>query len=140
MIFLLFVVCCWHLIGRWLDRRKAVKERLKPEVITIWSIIRRLTLFGFGVFTLLFSLHEYPSHFAVVIERALLQTWAVFLIGVPFSGLALRLLKRGGQEQPKAPGSRARRSFGNFRLFVVVLGAFAALLILGVVSGPTVPK
>lgn len=138
--FLLCVAGCWYLIGRLLDRRAAGEEQLKTGSLRNWRGIWQLLVLAFGVFTLLASLHIPIRSFIDTIEKALVQTWAAFLIGVPVSGLAHRLLKRGGHEQPTVPGRRARRPFSNFRLFVITMGVLAALLVLGVLTGPTIPK
>lgn len=140
VVFLLWVAACWFLVGWWLDRRAAGKDGLKPELTSNWSMVCQVILIAFGMFTLLFSSQEYPSQFVVIVERALLQTWGVSLIGVPVLAFARRSLGPSGHGQSGALGRPARQPLSNFRLFIIVLGVFAALLVLGVVSGPTVPK
>lgn len=138
--FLLCVAVCWYLIGRRLETRASGKVELKRGGQRIWGVVSQFLILVLGVFTLLLSLHLPIRNFFFTIERALVQTWAVFLIGVPVSGLAHSLLIRSGRGQLTGPGGRARQPFSNFRLFVIVLGTFAALLMIGVLTGPAGPK
>jgi hypothetical protein len=131
---------CWYLIGGWLDRRTCRADELKSGEAGSWGLTPQPLVLALAVFTLLYSYHLHIWSSIHIIERALAQTWAVFLIGVPVSGLARRLLLHGGHERATAPGRHALRPFSNFRLFVITMGIFAALLILGLLTGPTVPK
>lgn len=139
LIFLLCVACCWYFVGRWLDRRASQEDELKSRGAETWRLTPQLLILALGVLILFYSYHVHIWSFIHTIERALVQSWAVFLIGVPASRLARRLLKLGGREQPTVQGRRAHWPFSNFRLFLIAIGVFAALLILGVLTSPAGP-
>lgn len=130
LLFMLSVAFTWSLVGHWLDNRAARERQQKPGELTPWVLACHLAPIAFGVFTLLFSFQVHSLYFAEVTERALLQTWAAFLIGVP----ALGVMRRTAQNSGTA--LRPRTHMGNFRGFMIALGLFAALLILGVVTSP----
>jgi hypothetical protein len=129
LVFLLCVAGCWYLIGRWLDGRAAGKDQLRPRRFTTRGLLFRLLLLGTGVFFLLFSFHWVISYFSETIARALLQTWAVFLIGVPGVALTRWLRQLGRREDSVEPGQRASKPLSNFRWFLIGAGLFAAFLI-----------
>ena len=132
LTFLLYVAGSWWLIGNWLDHRVAGEDQWKPESV-IWFLV-----LGFGLFAFLFSFHVRVYCFAQTMERALLQTWGVFLIGLPVLAITHRYLEHGRHEHSTEPERRTPVS--NFRMFIVVMGAFAVLLIFGVLAGPFIPK
>lgn len=138
LYFVLSVGGSWYMIGRWLDRRGTAKGQPEPMWRQLWRATWRLLVFGFGGSALLFSLYmrKRVLSFFDTIEVAMIQTWAVFLIGVPVSGLVRRLLERREDEMPSVGEPLARQQFSNFRLFVILLGVFAVLLILGVLTAP----
>lgn len=140
LVFLLCVVGSWYLIGARMDKRASVEKELKSEPSSVRGLAFQLLVLSFGVIALVFLYQLHFQAFIYNIERALVQTWAVFLIAIPASGLARRLLKRDGHEQLMVPGRGGHRPFSNFRLFIIVLGVFTVLLVLGVLTGPTGPK
>lgn len=142
LIFLLGVVVTWYLVGGWLDRRASQKRELKAGPAVSWVMTPQPLVLALGVLASLYPnfLHVLNLSFVYTIERAFVQTWAVFLIGVPVSGLARQLLIRGKHEKLMATEPAADQFFSNFRLLVIVLGVFAALLIIGVLTSPTGPK
>lgn len=142
LLFLLSVAGYWYLIGRWLDRRGTAKSQPKFRRGRVWAATWRLLVLASGLSALLYSLylHKRVLSFFDTLEIAMVQTWAVFFIGVPVSGLGRRLLMSREHEKLTEAVSPVRQPISNFRLFVMVLGVFAALLILGVLTGPTGPK
>ena len=121
--FLFFVAATWYLIGYWLDHRSVLrKAREVPGYVRPWIAGGQLAVLVFGLLILLFSLHVHTLHFVEVIERALLQTWAAFLIGVPFLGLM------GPAVQNSVSARLPFRYISNFRGFMIALGLFSALL------------
>ena len=142
LFFLVCVAGCWHSIGTWLDDRASgdEDEELKLEAFLSWRRISQLVLLVFGLFALVFA-HKFRVYdFVDVLERALIQTWAVFLLAVPLLGIARRRLGQFAHERSTQLGSQARRPLGNFGFFLTVLGTFAVLLTLGILAGPYVPR
>jgi hypothetical protein len=136
-VFFLLVVVSWYLIGRWLDFRVAgthQKESTRPIVRTLRDLFRFLIV-GLGLFFLAASFHLIPTTYVEIISRALLQTWAVLLIGVPCLGFLLRVRQwLGGANAMRDPVrvvSGAATRLSNLQCFLAALGIFAALTIAG---------
>ena len=134
LVFVLFVAGSWYLIGRWLDWRPTRRDQLELSTRSIAREIGQLSVLTLGVFTLAFSFSLHIHYFSETVERALLQTWAAFLIAVPALGIIYPAAR--GIESARRP----RRRISNSQGFIIALGVFAALLILGVLTGPHVPK
>lgn len=132
-VFLLCVAGSWCSIGYWLESRFTTGDRLKPQSIIWYAVL------VFGVITLLISFHLRVYCFAQVAQRALLQTWGVFLIGFLVLGI-IRSASDAPQEPPAETVRRKSQRLSNFRLLVVVLGVFAALLLMGLPPGPLIAK
>lgn len=138
LYFLLSVAGCWYLVGRWLDRRGSAKDPPELKWRGVWRTAWDLLVFAWGLFALLISLHLHKRvlGFFDTFEIAMIQTWAAFLIGVPAGGLVRKLLARTRREPAAGLVGRSRWSISNFRLLEIAVGVFAALLILGELTGP----
>ncbi|HEY7354582.1 MAG TPA: hypothetical protein VH596_17570 [Terriglobales bacterium] len=129
-VFFTFVALSWFFIGMWLDRRKSIEPKEKRRATLGNSVLLFLLLVS-GVFLLLFSFHLHRSSSAQIIQTALVQTWGVFLIGVPVLAFPQLL------SETKAPGNLSLeythsrfRSLSNLQWFVVAGAIFAILLAL----------
>jgi len=139
LFFLLWVAGSWWFIGNWLDRRVAGENQMNPEALIACPIFPPLAL-ALGVFTLLLSFHLHALYFIETMARALLQTWAVFLIALPAIGIIHRYLDHGRSKYSTEREGQARTPVSNFRLFVIAIGVFATLLIMGVLARPFFTK
>jgi hypothetical protein len=134
--FFSLVIASWYLIGRWLDFRVTGTPQQKPTR-PIGRILRdlfRFLIVGSGLFFLVLSFQLIPTTYTEIISRALLQTWAVLLIGVPCMGFLLRLRQWWGANALRDPGgaaSGAATRLSNLQCFLVAVGIFAALSIAG---------
>jgi len=127
---LLFVAICWYLIGHWLDGRAARREIKKLAGERIYKRLVPLSLITLGIFTFAVSLHADSACFFDTVQIALLQTWAAFLIGVPFLGFM------GPAAQNSVSARFTCRHMSNFRGFMIALGLFATLLAFWVLISP----
>jgi hypothetical protein len=87
-----------------------------------------------GVFFLLLSLHTVASSFAETIARALLQTWAVFLIASPGLAFVRQLSQKRESTNTARSSWLARwmsRASTNPQLLVMVTAVLALLVICG---------
>lgn len=134
----LWVAGLWYLIGKWFDRRAGVDDPSKPEGPLSSLILPGLVLF-FGALTLLlsfgFSRHGHVGNFIRTIQIALTQTWAVFLMGIPGVGFVRGWLERSGKRE----SSSLHKRISNFRLFEMIVGVFAVLVLLWLPPGPLFP-
>jgi len=140
---LLWVACIWHLIGNWLDHCGDVDD--PPEHTGVLSpLIIQASILAFGVLSLFYSFSRadglHISNFIQTIYIALLQTWAVFLIGIPTVGIARLFLKQVRKRWSSDFPPRPYRPISNFRLLEVIVGVFAALVLLWLPPGPLLPK
>lgn len=135
---LLLVAPFWYLIGTWLDRRSEVNFPSKPKGLLFTVVFRALVL-AFGVFALWLSFDFHRDIYYVVqsIGIALMQTWAVFLIGIPAVGIVRHFLDKQASFL-FTPSARGRIS--NFRLFELIVGVFALLVLLWLPPGPLLPQ
>jgi protein-S-isoprenylcysteine O-methyltransferase Ste14 len=94
VIFLVFVLVTWYLIGLWLDRRTSGEGELDGSRWTVPGLLLGLLLAGIGVFFALLSLYWVVSSLAEAIARTMVQTWAALLIGAPVTTLIARWVRR----------------------------------------------
>jgi hypothetical protein len=139
LFFLLCVAACWYIMGSELDSRAAGEEELHLVGSTIWTTAAQLLMLAFGIFTLFAARHLHVFCFPQTIERALAETWAVFLIAVPVLGMIDRRLERRQYENASEPERAARHRASNFHLLVIVIGVFVVLLTLGALADGYIP-
>ena len=142
---LLLVVGVWYSIGNWLDHRGDVDDPSKPTGPLSSSFFPALVpIFGIAALWLSSMRAEaaYMPDLIQAINIALLQTWAVFLIGIPAVGLVRHFLKqvRKGKGWSSDFPPRPYRPISNFRLLEMFVGVFAALVLLWLSHGRLVPK
>jgi hypothetical protein len=133
IILLLLVAGFWYFIGNWFDRRRAEdlpskSNGLMSSVVAVFGAV--VSLFSFGL-----ARYGHASNFIQTIQIALIQTWAVFLIGIPAVGLVRGWLERRGKIELSDPTSR----ISNFRLLEIIVGVFAILVLLWLPPGPLLP-
>jgi hypothetical protein len=138
----LWVAGLWYLVGRWFDRR-GVDNPSKPKGPLSSVILPALVLF-FGALTLFlsfgFARHAHAGNFIQTIEIALIQTWAVFLMGIPAVSIFRPYTRHGSTEESSGSTSCPRRRISNFRLLEMIVGVFATLVLLWFPPGPLLPK
>jgi len=139
-LFLSCVAGSWSFIGNWFDHRVTEEEQSKLGTLIVCCPVFPPLVLALGLFTLLASFHLHIESFTETIERALLHTWAVFLIGVPVLGIAHPAAEDRRHDQSTKSEQRPRRPISNFRMFMVIIGVFAVLLILGTLTSPAGPK
>jgi hypothetical protein len=127
-VFLACVLATWYPIGLWLDRR-ADEEQSKGAQLTMQGILLRLLLLAVGVFFALLSFHSAVSSLSEAIGRAMLQTWSLFLIGLPALALTRRARSPNRAESSANPSSEGR-SLSNTHRFAIAGAVFLALLAL----------
>jgi hypothetical protein len=132
---ILSIIAIWYLIGRWLDlRMAAANSHTKDPRLTVAGVIARLFLLVLGAFFLALSLHDVASSFVEIIARAMLQTWAVFLLVGPGMDFTRWLVTRYRQRNPThstAFDFRVLRPISNVQLLLMVISTFLALAALG---------
>ena len=138
----LWVAGLWYLVGRWFDRRGGVDDPSKPKGPLPSVVLPALVLFFGGVTLLLsfgYSRHGHAGNFIQTIQIALIQTWAVFLMGIPGMSL-IRYYPEGGRKEALSRStSHPRRCISNFRLLEMIVGVFAILVLLWLPPGPLIP-
>jgi hypothetical protein len=85
-LFLLGVIACWYLVGRWLDRHGSPKKQFKNEKFTIENLVVNLGVMALGLFLFRLAILARPGQFystGVVVEKALFLAWSAFLVLVP---------------------------------------------------------
>lgn len=135
-VFLLCVFGCWYLIGRWLDRRASGEDQDSHGRFTITGLVLQVPLLGAGIFFLLLSFHWLISSLSEIIAKALLETWAAFLIGLPGLAIAGRVRNLAHGKDSIEKGQHGPRPRSNFHLLIIVVAVFAALLIYGFLTHP----
>jgi hypothetical protein len=138
--FLLCVASSWFFIGNWFDHRAAEEEKSKFGGVIACCPVFPPLVFTLGLFTLLASLHLHIECLTETIERGLLQTWAVFLVGLPVLGITRPAAKDSQHDQSAESRRRPRRPISNFRMSMIVIGVLGVLLILGVLTSPASVK
>ena len=135
----LLVAGMWYSIGSWFDHRRQVNDISKPKGLLSSAVLPSLVLIC-GVITLVYSLARaqslHISNFIQTIYIALLQTWAVCLIGIPAVAIVRYLLETRRKKHSSGSASRPRTRIRNFRLFELIFGVFVILLILWYPYGP----
>lgn len=133
----------WCLIGSWLDRRVRVNEPATSKGL-LSSVVLPSVIIVCGIGTLWYSFARahslHISNFIQTIYIALLQTWAVFLIGIPAVGIVRYFVENHRKRDSSDPASRPHARIGNFRLFELIVGVFVVLLLLWLPGGPLSPK
>ncbi len=86
--FLLCVAGLWYWIGYWLDHRMLPGYRLKRPALVWYPSLALGFLALCGSFVIRAANQIIPSD--RTLETVLLQTWAVFLIGIPVLGIKRR--------------------------------------------------
>lgn len=139
----LLVAGVWYFIGDWFDHRAQVNDPSRPKGLLSSVVLPSLVLVC-GVITLVHSLARaqslHISNFIQTICIALLQTWAVFLIGIPAVAIVRYFLEIRRKKHPSGSVSRPRTRISNFRLFELIFGVFVILLILWYPYGPLLRK
>jgi hypothetical protein len=143
LLLLLLVAGLWYLIGKWLDRRAEADDPPKPKGV-LSSVVFPGPVLVCGIYGLWYSFARarglYISNFIQTIYIALLQTWAVFLIGIPAVGIIRYFLERGRKKALWGSTLRPRRRISNFRLLEMIVGVFATLVLLWLPPGRLIPK
>jgi hypothetical protein len=139
---LLWVAGLWYLIGSWLDRRGKANDPAKPKGV-LTSVVSPALVLAFGVIELVYSFARaqglHLSNFIQTIDIALLQTWAVFLIGIPAVGMTRWFLEQRRSKDSADSTPRPHRRISNFRLFELIVAVFVVLLLLWLPPGPLIP-
>lgn len=139
----LLVAGLWYLIGNWFDRRGEVDVPSKPKGL-LSSFVFPSFVLAFGAFRLWISFqwnrHGHLANFIQTIQIALIQTWAVFLIGIPAVGIVRDFLDIRREEVSSDSPSLLYRRISNFRLLEMIVGVFAILVLLWLPPGPLLPK
>lgn len=139
----LLVAGVWYLIGDWFDHRVQVNDPSKPKG-PLSSVVLPALVFVCGIIILGYSFARaqslHISNFIQTIYIALLQAWAVFLIGIPAVAIVRYFLERRRKKRPSGSTPRPHTRISNFRLFELIVGIFVALLLLWYPYGPLFPK
>ena len=136
----LWVAGLWCLVGRWLDRRGGEDAPLKIEG-PLFSIMLPALVFVFGALALWFSLGSRGriGNFIQSIEVALIQTWAVFLMGIPTVGILRYFLDKIREKEISLSTPTAPTRISDFRLLEMIVGVFAILVLLWLPPDPLFP-
>jgi uncharacterized membrane protein YiaA len=135
------VAAFWYLIGKWLDRRREANDLSRPGRFLSSPGFQALVL-AFGVFALWLSFDFHRDIYYVVqsIGIALMQTWAVFLIGIPAVGIVRHFHDKRRKRESSLSTPSAPTRISNFRLFELIVGVFALLVLVWLPTGPLLPQ
>ena len=139
LLMLVLVAGLWYLIGYWLDHRGQVSDPSRQKGVFSSVVLPALVLVcGIGTLGYSFARAQglHISNFIQTIYIALLQTWAVFLIGIPAVGMARHFLGKSRENDSADSLSRPHMRVSNFRLFELIVGVFVVLLLLWLPHGP----
>jgi len=143
LLLFLLVAGLWYLIGYWLDRRGQVNEPSRPKGL-LSSVVLPAFVFVCGIATLWYSFARaqslHISNFIQTIYIALLQTWAVFLIGIPAVGMVRYFLEKSRKKDSADSVSRPHMRLSNFRLLELIVAVFVVLLLLWLPHGSLFAK
>jgi hypothetical protein len=134
LVFMLWAFLLWFLIGRWLDLRAAKDHAVAPASSSTsgWLFFLRTIMLVTGATFLFVSFHLGASSFSETIARAILQTWALFLIAAPAITFLRQLNRRDGSTSTIRPPWQVKWlaiRFTNPQLF---LSALILLIVLTV--------
>jgi hypothetical protein len=120
-----------------------VNDPSRPKALLSSVVFPALVLLcGIGALYYSFARAQglHISNFIQTIDIALLQTWAVFLIGIPTVGIVRHFLELRRKKESSGSPSRPHRRISNFRLLETIVGVFAVLVVLWLPPGPLIPK
>jgi len=139
----LLVAGLWYLIGYWLDRRGQVNDPSRQKGVLSSVVLPALVLVcGIGTLGYSFARAQglHISNFIQTIYIALLQTWAIFLIGIPAVGMVRYFLEKRRKKESTDSAPRPHTRISNFRLFEMIVGVFVVLLLMWLSHGSLFSK